>query len=387
VLGGGPRQRLEVFCFFFSKKKAFLAFLSDECVTSFRPLLIFWLCVLGLLGGGAAVLQVLGPPHATIAAKGVQAPDKPARAVAEEAAHPPPVTRKPAPPQSVGIPDPDPSLQEPTVELPDRMLPRIAPDGRTPAQKYAASFDATDLHPRVALVIDGIGLDRALSEQVLRTLPREIDIAFSIYAVPKAIEALGAEARRQGRECLVSIPMEPAGSPNMEEGERSLTTGAIPEQNRLNLEWSLSSVQGCVGATGASDGMEGERFAESRQALGEVLSALDHRGLLYLDPRPGAPPLEQPSPDHDGIRVVDVVVDKPLSPDEPASADAIDRNLATLERLAAAHGSAIGLAGPPRTVLLERLAVWANGLAARHLALAPLTAIPPPRPATQDAQP
>ncbi len=352
-------------------------------MSSFRPLLIFWFCVLGMVGGGAAVLQVLGPPPAKI---------KPARAVAEEAPPPPQVARKPSPPPSVAIPDPDPSLQEPTVELPDRMLPRVAPDGRTPAQKYAASFDASDLHPRVALVIDGIGLDRALSEQVLRTLPREIDIAFSIYAVPKAIDVLGSEARRQGRECLVSIPMEPAGSPNAEEGDRSLTTGAIPEQNRLNLEWSLSSVQGCVGATGASDGMAGERFAESRQALGDVLSALDHRGLLYLDPRPGAPPLEPQNPDQqekggDFMRTVDVVVDKPLSPDEPASADAIDRNLATLERLAAAHGSAIGLVGPPRAVLLERLAVWANGLAARHLALAPLTAIPAPRPRAQDAQP
>jgi polysaccharide deacetylase 2 family uncharacterized protein YibQ len=83
--------------------------------------------------------------------------------------------------------------------------------------------------------------------------------------------------------------------------------------------------------------------------------------------------------------VADLVVDRPTAPDEPASADAIDKNLASLERIASLHGSAIGLAGPPRAVLLERLAIWANGLAARGMVLAPLTAIPAPRPAAVDA--
>jgi polysaccharide deacetylase 2 family uncharacterized protein YibQ len=133
--------------------------------------------------------------------------------------------------------------------------------------------------------------------------------------------------------------------------------------------------------------MEGERFAESRQSFADLLSTLDHRGLLYLDSRPGAPPPDVAEPGRALPRDVDVVVDRAVSPDQPASAAVIDRNLATLERLAAEHGSAIGLAGPPKPVLLERLAVWANGLPARHIVLAPLTAIAPPHPPTQDAAP
>jgi len=343
--------------------------------------------VLCLLGAGAATLQYLGPvaPHAAMRAKPSTA----------QAAAPP--VRQPAPaiPSAPAVPpimEPDSSLQEPAVDLPNRMLPRIADTGRTPAQAYAAAFDPAEQHPRIALVIDGIGLDIALSEEVLRTLPRTIDIAYSAYAPAAVLEVLGKEARQQGRECLVSIPMEPSGYPAAEEGEKSLLTGNSPEQNRLNLDWVLSNMAGCVGATGGSDGMAGERFAQSRQSFADLLSALDHRGLLYLDARPGAPPpdalqmnaqqMGRPLP-----RDVDVIIDRALSPDQPAGADVIDRNLATLERLAAEHGSAIGLAGPPRPVLIERLAVWANGLAARHLVLAPLTAIAPSHPPTQDAAP
>jgi polysaccharide deacetylase 2 family uncharacterized protein YibQ len=348
-------------------------------VKSFRPLLYFWAAILGILALGAITLQMLGAPGA------LPAKPEPPLSSASAPLSPRPPAPKPAPAVE-GIADPDLSLLEQAPGLPGRMLPRISESGRTPAQAYAAAFDKTERHPRIALVIDGIGLDRALGEQALHTLPPSIDIAFSVYAVPQAIEALGQEARRQGRECLVSIPMEPSGFPVVEEGDKSLLTGGIPQQNRLNLDWALSSVQGCVGATGGSDGMAGERFAESRQAFGEVLAQTERRGLLYLDPRPGAPPPDDAAQGDSLPKVVDVVVDRPASPDEPASADMIDKNLAALEKIASEHGSAIGLAGPPRSVLLERLAVWANGLAARGMVLAPLTAIPP-RTVTPDGPP
>jgi polysaccharide deacetylase 2 family uncharacterized protein YibQ len=344
---------------------------------SFRPLLIFWLCTLCLLGAGAAILQFLGP-----AGSAAISPPRPVAAKTAPLRQPQPV-----PEPASAIPAPDASLLEPAVEWPGRMLPRIADSGRTSAQEFAGAFDPAEKHPRIALLIDGIGLDKALSQQVLRSLPRAIDIAYSAYAPEAVLDALEIEARHQGRECLVSIPMEPSGYPAVEEGEKSLMTGNLPAQNRNNLDWVLSNVQGCVGATGGSDGMQGERYAESRQSFADLLSNFDHRGLLYLDPRPGAPAPGMPGAGRALPRDVDVVIDPAVSADEPATAEVIDRNLATLERLAAEHGSAIGLAGPPHPVLLERLAVWANGLAARHLVLAPLTALPPPRPPSQDAAP
>jgi polysaccharide deacetylase 2 family uncharacterized protein YibQ len=287
---------------------------------------------------------------------------------------------------SPAIPEPDPALQEPAIDYADRMMPRVADNGRTPAVLYAAAFDPSERHPRVALVLDGAGLDRGLTEQAMKTLPSAIDIAFSAYAPATSAARMAQAARRQGRECLVSIPMEPSGFPANDEGDRALLIGGDPGQNRQDLEWALSNVQGCVGATGASDGLNGERFAESRQAFGDVLSAIDRRGLLYLDPRPLAPPPDDAMPGRMLPRVVDVIIDHSASPEDPSDAAAIDRNLARLEKLALTRGTAIGLAGPPTPVLLDRLAVWAQGLAARGLVLAPLTAIPPPSLPTEAAR-
>jgi polysaccharide deacetylase 2 family uncharacterized protein YibQ len=355
-------------------------------MTSFKPLIIFWVSLLLFLGASAATLQIMGPPSHD----GTVAP--PARpALLEPLAKLP--TRMSARPPSVplpanAIPDPDPALEEPAVDLPDRVLPRIGGSGATPAETYAATFDPNEKHPRVAILIDGVGLDQAMSEQILRTLPRAVDIVFSAYAPPAAVDSLAKAARRQGRECLVSIPMEPAGFPAAEEGERALLTGNSPDQNRLNLEWALSGVPGCIGATNASDGMLGERYAESRQSFTDLLSFLDHRGLVYLDARPEAPALDDTAGIHTPPRVADVVLDKSLSPDQPATAETIDHALAALEKMAGEHGSAIGVAGPPRPVLLERLLVWINSLPAKNLALAPLSAMPLPKPPpTQDPPP
>ncbi len=370
---------------------------------AFRPLLLFWAAIFGVLAGGVGALQVLGPVPpdklAPIVARRLVAAPAPAASVPAPVALPPPVASaavpeparlppsvaNPAPPTAMvtgAIPEPDPHLQEPAETLPGRVLPRVDDSGHTPETLYAAAFDPAERHPRVALVIDGAGLDRALTEQANLTLPAAIDFAYSAYAPTAAADELATAGRRLGRECLMSIPMEPNGFPANEEGNRALLTGADPDEMRQNLEWALSNVQGCVGGTGASDGMGGERFAASEQSFGDLLTALSRRGLIYLDARPGA---SAPTDDAPGRRlpyVADLIVDHATGPGEAVDAHTIDLNLARLEEVATHRGSAIGIAGPLTPVLLDRVAVWAQGLAARGLVLAPLTAIPAPAPAS-----
>jgi polysaccharide deacetylase 2 family uncharacterized protein YibQ len=333
-------------------------------VTSYRGLAIFWAAVVGFLGVGAVVLQILGPPKPA-AAPHPAAPDKP-------------VTASAAP-----IPAADASLEEPAPDLPGRYLPLIGPDNRMPMKVYAAPYDANDKHPRVALVIMGAGLDQDQTLHLLRDLPGAVDVAFSPYMPETLEDQFATTARQTGHECLQSIPMEPSGYPLSEEGARALLTGADAEQNRQNLEWALSRLPGCAGATGASDGLLGERFAQTGEGFTEVLGEMTKRGLIYLDPRTGAPALATAGGQN--VRVVDMVVDQSPNPQDPVTADMIDQRLATLERLATERGKAIGLAGPPQPVMLERIAVWAHGLAARGVTLVPLTAIPGPPPPSDDA--
>jgi polysaccharide deacetylase 2 family uncharacterized protein YibQ len=87
---------------------------------------------------------------------------------------------------------------------------------------------------------------------------------------------------------------------------------------------------------------------------------LARRGLLYFDPRPGAPPLARVTG-----RMVDVVVD------EPATRAEIDLRLAALERLARERGAALGYVGEASPVAVARIAAWAAEVQNRGVVLAP----------------
>jgi polysaccharide deacetylase 2 family uncharacterized protein YibQ len=242
------------------------------------------------------------------------------------------------------------------------MLPRRAEDGRAPMQAYARPFDPADTRPRIGIILDGIGLSDADSRAAIEALPPAVDLAFSAYTEDPG--PLAGLARQHGHELLISLPMEPQGYPMNDEGPRALLTGAPPADNTRNLEWALTRLQGYAGATNGSDGMQGERFAGMADPFGEVARELARRGLFYIDARPGA----AVTPGLAG-RSVDAVLDQ-----SPARA-AVEAQLAKLERLARDKGGALGLAGPPRPVLVEAIAAWARTLESRGVVLAPASAL------------
>lgn len=386
-----------------------------------RGLGLFWVAVLALLGGGVGALQWLGPPRppapaappgSAVPASGSPARPSPASAAARSGALPDiqgrsgattaaggprggvpnpasPATASPVAPtsgpaaapdrSSAGTADGMPSgaaalavphpvaapvaaLSAPSPDFPGRFLPRIGPGGRAPMVAYAASFDPSDPHPRVGLILAGVGLDRTASLAAIRGLPAAITLAVSPYA--DHLGPLLAAARAAGHEYLVSIPMEPHSFPLNDPGDHALLTSQTPAENRRALDWALSRFAGYVGATGALGLMRGERFAGSAEDMAPVLHRLASRGLLYVDPRPGAASL----PFAWG-RDVDVVIDT------AADAAAIDAALDRLDRIAQRRGQALGLVGAVRPVAVAQLAAWANGLAAHGLTLAPVTAL------------
>ncbi len=259
------------------------------------------------------------------------------------------------------IAEPVAAMLEVSRAFPLASLPRIAADGRLPRLAYRRPMAPADARPRIALVLSGIGLSTADSRAAIDTLPGVVTLAFSTYA--PSPEALMEAARAGGHEVLASLPMEASGYPWNDAGPHSLLTGKTPLQNRENLEWAMSRLQGYVGVTGASDGLRGERFAEQSSSFGLVLDEVARRGLLYIDPRPGAPP------PHGVGRSVDVVVD------DPATRADIEAKLAALERVARERGSALGLAGPLRPVTIERIAAWARDVETRGYELVPVSAL------------
>ena len=316
-----------------------------------------------VIGGGGALLQWLGPPPSPSA----PSPAPPPRAAAAAPA-PGPTAAAPAlvatavPAQPGGpIAPPDPLLLEPSRADPKVMLPRIGPDGATSMRVYASAFNASDPRPRIGLVVAGIGESDDESEAAI-ALPGAVALAFSPYAVDPG--ALLAEARSKGHEILISLPLEPAGYPLNNAGDEALLVAASPEQNLQRLDWALGRIEGYVGATGAMDGMYGERFAASPDLLDGLERRLAGRGLLYIDPRAG-----QPDPTFVTGRTADLIVD------EPPVGPTITANLDKLETIARARGSALGVVGWPGPTTVELVAAWVPTLAAKGLVLAPVTAL------------
>ena len=319
---------------------------------------------------GGVALQLDGPPAPPVPREQVVAPppdqpsqvEKPAVVSARPQPAPTASTQRPGRDTPGPIADPEPALLEPAPGLAPNQLPQIASDGRLPMQVYAAGFDSSSRRPRVGLVLAGLGLNQADSEAAVRALPHGITLAISPYA--QNTGRLLSTARSTEHEYLVSIPMEPQGFPLNDPGKQALMTNLSLEQNRGRLIWVLSRIQGYVGAIGAEGSQVGERFASLPEEMRLVFGELKKRGLLYIDPRPGSP-----APKQVWGRSVDVVVD------EPATAADIEIKLGQLVQIARTKGSALGFAGTPRPVVLQRLQTWAVNLQVDGLALAPVSAL------------
>ena len=216
----------------------------------------------------------------------------------------------------------------------------------------------------VAMLVVGLGQSEADSQAAMAALPGAVSLGFSPYSSNP--DPLLAASRDHGHEYLVTLPMESQGYPLNDSGPHALLTGAESGANARNLEWVLSRMQGEVGLTGASDGLRGERYALATTLFGDMLNQLTARGLLYVDPRPGA----KAAP---GTVTVTMVVDDP--PDRAS----IDAKLSQLEQRARDGETVLGLAGPLRPVMVERIAAWARGLDARGVALVPVSALVSPR--------
>jgi hypothetical protein len=351
-----------------------------QFLSGWRGLGRFWLIILALLGFAAVILQSLGPPQPRRVARAdapAATPEPPAVAPGagkpQAAASPAPFAAQPPGRNTPGaVTDPDPGLLEADPSAPDRQLPRISVDGRTPMHLYAAGFDPTTLRPRVGIVIAGIGPGAAESMAAIRDLPAAATLAVSPYSGD--LDRMLASARLAGHEYLLSVPMEPQGYPINDPDDRHALMPSLPaEENLGRLRWVLSRIAGYVGVTSALGPMHGERLAGDHDQFAAFLEEIAHRGLLFVDARPGVA-LSPPA----WNRSVDVVID-----DDPVDEAALDARLDALSKLARDKGSALGLVSVPRPKTLERVAAWSNGLMAKGLILAPVSALVQP-PARQE---
>jgi uncharacterized protein len=246
-------------------------------------------------------------------------------------------------------------------------IPKIAPDGARPADIYARPVkpqagraDA----PRIAIVIEGLGIGANSTAEALAKLPAPITLAFAPYGTD--LERWVARARGEGHEVLLQIGMEPFDYPDNDPGPQTLLASLNAEQNIDRLHWFLSRFQGYVGVTT----LMGARFTATDSALSPVIREIGKRGLIWFDN--GTSPRSVAGQISGASNVTFAKADAVL--DAVPTAAEIDNALARLEATARSRGLAIGAASA-LPVTIERIAQWAKAAEARGVMLVPVSAV------------
>lgn len=257
----------------------------------------------------------------------------------------------------------DPGLIE---ETPQGPLPRIAADGRTPMSAYAPPTPAGK-GPRIAILISGLGISAKATAAAIQGLPPAVTLAFAPYE--SDVQRWVSEARRQGHEVLLEVPMEPFDFPDSDPGPHTLRAGVGEEANADRLTWALTRFTGYVGITN----LLGGRLMADQDSLEPVMTFVARRGLLFFDSGP-----QNRSVGPDVARQIQApYVQSVQTLDTIQTAMEIDARLSELEKLARTNGSAAGT-GFLYPVTIERVAAWAKGLSGRGFVLVPASAIVSP---------
>src|SRR5215213_5459082 len=133
-----------------------------------------------------------------------------------------------------------------------------------------------------------------------------------------------AEARQEGHEVMLQVPMEPLDDPASNPGPHTLTADAKPRENIDRLHWVMSRF---TGYTGLVNHM-GAKLTADAAALAPILREVEKRGLVFLDDGSSQRSLVGKTEPMAGsvITRADVVLDG------VPGAEAIDKALGALEK-------------------------------------------------------
>jgi polysaccharide deacetylase 2 family uncharacterized protein YibQ len=279
-------------------------------------------------------------------------------------------------PGSVVIRVPDAPASGKLAPAPDRRLvertrsgtlPKIGADGARPFDVYArpAGRLPGNAQPigRVALLVGGLGIGAAATADAIAKLPPPVTLAFAPYG--SDLERVVAQAREAGHEVMLQAPMEPFDYPDNDPGPHTLTAKAKPQENLDRLHWVMGRFAGYVGLVN----FMGARLTADEQAFAPILREIGSRGLVFLDDGSSSRSIATRA----GAATQTPTLRADIVLDAVPRADAIDQELAKLEKLAREKGLVIGTASA-LPLSIDRLSRWAKALETRGVLLVPVSA-------------
>lgn len=260
--------------------------------------------------------------------------------------------------QGGASPGAGPRLSEPEGPPTDSRSISAAPPRFSTLPKAEALPPNPDARARVAIIIEGLGLNREATEAAIDSLPSSVTLAFSPYSpdLPGWLE----RARESGHEVLIEVPLESKRFPADDPGPFGLLTSLDQLQNVERLTAILSTAEGTPGILDVS----GSSFRESTEHINLLMNNLDARGMFYVQGRPGL----RLGNDKVPTATADIVLD------ERNFRASIDARLDYIEELAKYQGSSVAVASA-RPATFERITLWLDNVGRRGIAVAPVSQV------------
>ena len=211
--------------------------------------------------------------------------------------------------------------------------------------------------PRLAIILDDMGHDRAAAESLL-ALPFPLTVSVLPH-LPLSAE-VAEEAYRRGDQILLHLPMEPeaggGGSEGVTQEEIELRVGMNPNQVNSTLDGMLETVPHAAGV----NNHQGSRATADLPLMQALMPALRGRNLFFIDSRTTAATVAFEAAERAGVPAAS----RKVFLDDTPTKEAILAQLALAARDASRDGSAIAI-GHPHPATIAALAQEVPELEAR----------------------
>jgi uncharacterized protein len=231
-----------------------------------------------------------------------------------------------------------------------------ADENRTAAPAAVPPAAEPEGSPRLAIIIDDMGRDRAAIDAIVRL---RIPLTVSVLPHLPLSAATAEEANHHGDQVLLHLPMEPESEAAPAE-QIELRVGMSQEEVDRALAQMLSTVPGAVGV----NNHEGSRATANETLMAELMQALREHGLFYIDSRTTAATVAYDVAERSGVRAAS----RKVFLDDVPTKEAVLARLNQAARDAIRDGSSIAIGHPYRGTI-EALAEEAPQVAARRVRL------------------